>query len=349
MMKLIFCCFVFLNMSSFLIRHNYERLNGPVVGILTLPTSRKDATFCRSSFSMIPGSYVKWLEQAGIRIIPIRYDMPKKMIVQLMGIINGILITGGSTSLFHENNKVCLVKRFLDKTVVCPSPYMRTADFIISQAVKLSEAGRPFPIWGTCLGYEAILMSLSKYSILRKRVKSINHSLNLDLNKTFQPLFTQYFGKQLLAEINDEPLIYFNHKYAFFPDQIQSNAALKDQIDILSTTTLESGENVISMIKHRKYPFIGVQFHPEKIQYEHRSSVQTNVSYQSLEAAHKMAMMFFDQVNKNENEFGNESKLEAMLIYNYPMYKSSGPYEQVYVFPKVYEMTIKNTNPQIKV
>jgi hypothetical protein len=42
-----------------------------------------------------------------------------------------------------------------------------------------------------------------------------------------------------------------------------------------------------------------------------------------------------------------KSKLEAMLIYNYPMYKSSGPYEQIYVFPKVYEMRVANSNKKV--
>jgi len=296
---------------------------------------------------MIPGSYVKWLEQAGIRIIPIRYDLPKKMIVQLMKMINGILITGGSTSLFFTKSKICQVRRFLNPRANCPSAYMRTADFIVRQAVKMSAAGNSFPVWGTCLGFEAILLSLSRYSLKRKSLRSINHSLNLNLNPAFSDLFNQYFGKELVSELNDEPLIYFNHKFGFFPEQFEKNKWLRDSIDVLSTTNLEEGQNVVSMIKHRKYPFIGVQFHPEKIQFEHRSSVQTNVSFQSVEASHRMAMMFFDQVNKNTNEFGRESKLEAMLIYNYPMYKSSGPYEQIYVFPKVYEMKMEQDGEKL--
>lgn len=267
--------------------------------------------------------------------------MPRRMIRQLMNHINGILITGGSTSLFLEHTRYCQVKRMLNPNASCPSPYMRTANYIIQQAVKLSDSGRPFPIWGTCLGYEAILLSLSKYSLKRRKVRSINHSLNLDLNPAHNDLFRRYFDKNLIAEINDEPLIYFNHKFAFLPEQLDQNRRLAGKIDVLSTTNLEDGSRIISMIKHKKYPFIGVQFHPEKIQYEHRSSVQTNVSYQSLEAAHKLAMMFFDQVNKNPNEFGKESKLEAMLIYNYPMYKSSGPYEQIYIFPKVYDWKLE--------
>lgn len=45
----------------FAVRH-YDKIRGPVVGILTVPTSKSNLTFSSSSFSMIPGSYVKWLE-----------------------------------------------------------------------------------------------------------------------------------------------------------------------------------------------------------------------------------------------------------------------------------------------
>ena len=320
---------------------HYERLNGPVVGILTLPTSMKDQTFAQSSFSMSPGSYVKWLEQSGIRIIPIRYDMPKRVILKMMSMINGILITGGSTSLFHNRSRSCRFKRLLDSSILCPSAYMRTADFIIKNAVKMFDRGKPFPVWGTCLGYEAILISLSKYTLRRKKILSINHSLNLEINREYTPFMEHYFGKDLLENINREPLIYFNHKYAFTPQQVHKNRYLKESIQVLTTTKLENNTVVVSMIKDKKYPIIGVQFHPEKIQFEHRASVETNVSYNSIEASHKMSMMFFDLVNQNPNEIKNEKELEALLIYNYPLYKSSGPYEQIYVFPKAFELKFK--------
>lgn len=50
------------------------------------------------------------------------------------------------------------------------------------------------------------------------------------------------------------------------------------------------------MIKHKRYPFLGVQFHPEKIQYEHKDTIKTNVTFESIEISHKLAMLFFDLV-----------------------------------------------------
>ena len=37
-------------------------LNAPIVGIVSLPTDKKNQTFSNTAYSMIPGSYVKWLE-----------------------------------------------------------------------------------------------------------------------------------------------------------------------------------------------------------------------------------------------------------------------------------------------
>lgn len=320
-----------------------ERLNGPVVGILTLPTSPNDPTFSKSSFSMIPGSYVKWLEQTGIRIIPLRYDMPRRVMRQMMGIMNGILITGGSTSLFHVHSKRCQFQRVLNPQAPCPSPYMSKIDFIFREAKKLNDKGKQFPIWGTCLGFEAMLFSLSHYTLKRKHIMSINHSLNLNFDPKYTDFMERYMDKELLKNISSEPLIYFNHKYAFTPEQIQANSFARENLEILSTTKLENNRTIVSMVKHKKYPFLGVQFHPEKIQFEHRSSVETNVSFDSIEASHRLAMMFFDQVKHNQNEIQNEKQLEALLIYNYPLYKSSGPYEQVYVFPRVFELMFRGT------
>ncbi len=140
-----FIVWLFLTIDSSNENH-FEKLNGSVVGILTVPTSKKDSTFSSSSFSMIPGSYVKWLEQTGIRIIPIRYDMPKKFISHIMHMINGVLITGGAADLFKNNSRICRFKRILSKKTSCPSQYMRTVDFITKKAIQMGKKGNKLPV-----------------------------------------------------------------------------------------------------------------------------------------------------------------------------------------------------------
>ncbi len=45
---------------------------------------------------MIPSSYVKWIEQTGLKVIPIQYDLSKDKMQEILEQINGALITGGS-------------------------------------------------------------------------------------------------------------------------------------------------------------------------------------------------------------------------------------------------------------
>lgn len=112
----------------------------------------------------------------------------------MMRILNGVLITGGSAQLFNDTSTLCQYKKMLDKTLICPSDYMKTIDFIINNAKKINDEGNHFPIWTTCLGYEALIISLSNFTIKRAPIYSENHSLNLILNpsfiKNFSPTLT---------------------------------------------------------------------------------------------------------------------------------------------------------------
>lgn len=75
----------------------------------------------------------------------------------------------------------------------------------------------------------------------------------------------------MLNNISLKPFSFFNHKYAFLPNQFEKNEIIKDQLEILATVFLENNQEIVAMIKHKEFPFFGTQFHPEKIQYEHKS------------------------------------------------------------------------------
>ncbi len=48
---------------------------------------------------------------------------------------------------------------------------------LIDLVIEFNQNGKKFPLWTTCLGYEAMLMSLSNFSLKRIFVNSRNHSL----------------------------------------------------------------------------------------------------------------------------------------------------------------------------
>lgn len=49
-------------------------------------------------------------------------------------------------------------------------------------------------------------------------------------------------------------------------------------------------------------------------------------------------MIIYDYAIRNPNFLDDETELEALLISNYPVQKSAGSFEQIYVFPKVFEL-----------
>lgn len=62
-------------LSLLFIRQIFAYSDLKVVGVLSIPTSQQNTLYSNQSFSMIPSSYVKWLEQTGVKIIVIQYDL----------------------------------------------------------------------------------------------------------------------------------------------------------------------------------------------------------------------------------------------------------------------------------
>jgi len=61
----------------------------PIIGVLTQPF-KGDA-----KKHYIVASYVKYLESAGARVVPIFYDEERAKLVTLVSKLNGLLFTGG--------------------------------------------------------------------------------------------------------------------------------------------------------------------------------------------------------------------------------------------------------------
>lgn len=67
----------------------------PIIGILTQDTrSTGNLKFQKLGRTYIPASYVKWIESAGGRVVPIPYDADKSTLKHLFQSINGLLLPG---------------------------------------------------------------------------------------------------------------------------------------------------------------------------------------------------------------------------------------------------------------
>ena len=114
----------------------------PIIGVLTVPlaaggcvTAEADAAG-EEATSCFHSLYVKWLESAGARVVPVRYDLPDAELERLASSVNGILFTGGDTPIKNLR-----------------SQYMHAAGLLLNHTIAAEDH---FPLWGTCMGIQTL-------------------------------------------------------------------------------------------------------------------------------------------------------------------------------------------------
>lgn len=97
-----------------------------------------------------------------------------------------------------------------------------------------------------------------------------------------------------------------------------------------------NGLEFISTIEHRRYPFYGVQFHPEKNLYEWVRNKNISHTRHAVKASQYFADFFASEARKNDNHFEDSKTEDHYVIYNYPPEftgAKGSSFEQSYLFP----------------
>lgn len=144
----------------------------PVIGILTQP-SAWPKFFDSEDFSYIAASYVKFLESAGARVVPIKYNLNQTELMKIFQNINGLLLPGGGADLFKlKGDKF---DNFTD--------FFQSGNYLLTLAKNANDHGEYFPVWGTCLGFEMMILSAAKDHKILTLFNSTNHSMKLKFLK----------------------------------------------------------------------------------------------------------------------------------------------------------------------
>eukprot|EP00501_MAST-03F_sp_TOSAG23-6_P002631 GSMAST32.ASY1.ANO1.2773.1 assembled CDS len=162
----------------------------PIVGILSQPLYDND--FDPPSKDYIAASYVKYVESAGARVVPIHYNDTESMLITKFNQVNGILFPGGAVDLGNSTT------------------YYKAGKILFDAAVKANLKGDYFPLWGTCLGFEQLLrlLSGSNDEILTRGFDSKNYTLPL------VPAFPGAIEKSRLFHVRF--IFFFNKKFQCF-------------------------------------------------------------------------------------------------------------------------------------
>ncbi|KAA8592727.1 hypothetical protein FQN60_018182 [Etheostoma spectabile] len=222
---------------------NQEALNDrPVIGILTqIVTDEVLKPFGRT---FIPSSYVKFIESGGSRVMPIRLTLNTAEYKKIFEKINGLLFIGGAVDLET-------------------SDFARVAKIFYNLALKANDEGDFFPIWGTCMGMQLLTVLVAGENLLANTTaENIALPLNLTTAASSSRMF-EGFPSELMRALTQEPLTGNFHHYGLTVETFQGNEKLQSFFSLLSTNVAENKVHFVSTIEGKRYPFYGVQWHPE--------------------------------------------------------------------------------------
>ncbi|XP_076864672.1 gamma-glutamyl hydrolase [Brachyhypopomus gauderio] len=273
----------------------------PIIGILAQENLDDDPYAQGSSY--IAASYVKYLESAGARVVPIRIYGTEEDYTKIFYEINGLLLPGGDVDLQKSN-------------------FSRVAKIFYELAIKANDASDYFPIWGTCQGFQQLTVLTSNKNLL-----TLTNTKAVALPLTFVPgsqnsrLFRS-FPKDLFLSLSEENITSNFHSWSLSVQNYTRNSKLKRFYKVLTTNT-DGRKEFISTMEAYRYPFYAVQWHPEKSQFEWIDKPGMIHSVSAVRASFYTASFFVSEAMKNQHHFSSPAEEEKALIYNFtPVFTS---------------------------
>ncbi|KAF2070281.1 hypothetical protein CYY_008400 [Polysphondylium violaceum] len=284
--------------------------NRPIIGILSQPS------YSSQGSQYIAASYVKYIESAGARVVPILYDISPQNLKTLFTSINGILLPGGGVDFDSQ------------------PVYMQTLQNIWTLVLSANQNGDYFPLWGTCMGFQELLcLADGNFNILSS-YDSENYTVPIDF--TIQPQTSKLFAtapSEITNILATQPVTMNNHHFGLSPETFANSSTLTSFYRVISDNVDRAGLKFISTIEAYNYPIYGTQWHPEKPLFEWWAQEVMNHSYPSILANYYTALFFVNECRNNQHAFADLASENAALIYNYsPVYNPSGDFVQTYYF-----------------
>ncbi|XP_021303594.1 gamma-glutamyl hydrolase 2 [Sorghum bicolor] len=284
----------------------------PVIGIVTHPG---DGTYERRTHgpgSYIAASYVRFVQSAGARVIPLLYDEPEERLLEKLGLVNGVLFTGGS----QKNGS-----------------YFETIKRVFQYVLDRNDAGDPFPLHAECLGFELISMIVSKDNNILESFHALNQTSTLQFpNYSFlKGSVFQRFNPELIKKLSTDCLVMQNHGYGISPKRLQENVALSSFFKILTTSPDENGKVYVSTVQAQNYPIICTQWHPEKAIFEWGEPMNPH-SEDAVQVTQHFANYFVSQARKSLNRAPADKVLNNLIDNYSPRFGTSKSFDEVYNF-----------------
>ncbi|CAH1722376.1 unnamed protein product [Aphis gossypii] len=289
----------------------------PVIGILTQEVYWSSFNNLKpSNYSYIAASYVKAIEASGGRVVPVFTNRTTEYYINIVRKVNGILIPGGG-SAFNISFGIS-----------------QSTNEIFHIAKHINNINDHFPILGICLGFELLLMASinGKFPFSKCSAQNLNLPLTLVPEMEEKSVLFSNMPKDIRNILLTKPVT-ANHHIKCMEKKNFTSMNLDKFWNSISLNKDKNNMTFISTIEAKNYPFVGLQFHPEKNAYEWEKNDPH--SWSAIYSARYFYDWFVNECRQNNHRYMKNSTLEKELIYNYPttyVGKLHYTFEEVYFF-----------------
>lgn len=235
------------------------------IGIISQPSSDPlkvsyyDAT---EQWSYVAGSYADWVGTSGAMPVLIPFDLEQGQLDHILENIDGIVFPGGGEPLRRAD------------AITKPTSYQLLMSYITDWAMKRNNQGKHFPIFATCLGFEGFIIAFSNNTLALEcdlYDEAVVHKVTTTPEFKDSP-FWKEVGINKAEGVFAERSIYYTHSCGIRSASFKKNTKLMESFNLLATSVSKNQFEFAACIEHKKYPFIGNQWHPEKNLYERSKS-----------------------------------------------------------------------------
>ena len=215
------------------------------IGILTVPLNPETRykKYCGQSY--IVTAHLNWLESVGFK--PVVIPFYASNLEEYIPYCNGLYLPSGGA--FAQTQ---------------PEYYFASKK-LIQLARKENNRGNYFPVWGCCMGMQQMLIEADGND------DYLNFLQTFDSDNNYKTSLIPYDDTKLFSVFPDHKLkemtfqskSLHNHMMGITPHRF-NKSRLRNHYKIGNTSYDRKGKEFVSTIEGKKYPFYGVQWHPER-------------------------------------------------------------------------------------
>lgn len=285
----------------------------PIVGILS------QALEGHSPYTTyIMAAYVKFVEQAGARVVPLLSNDTDSDTENMLEKLNGVLLPGGDIVLQHTDGSL--------------TEYGLKGKFILDYAKKMNEDGTYYPVWAICQGFEQLsVIEAPKPKVL---VQASAQHIPLNVEFVKDPSKTRMFANMpddLIKALENDKIAYHNNEFRVDPSTFEEYDSLKEY-DVLAISHDRDDRPMVASIEHKKYPIYSHQYHPEKNEFIWVDSMPIPHSKMAIKLVQFYSEFFVSECRKNHNKFPSYEEERLAMIQNHPVVVRSGSLQDIYLF-----------------